>query len=205
VFEFGLVSARSQVDGDIAHNTANVARLEFGSTLSLLGALRLLGGLLAGTTLLFVGVGAIVVVVGRLVLNGSGGFRFVTAVVVNGSRGSGELGDGGARELVLELAVEGLHIHISINRSLKPTIKKKTYINQNSLVVVRVSSWEADKLIGRRSTLSVTSNLELSARRVKLGTLWLVGEVQRDQLVHDDVVSGGKVGGNLCRTGLAGN
>lgn len=181
-----LLSVRRHVIGNVTHDTADAAGLVVSRTLSLLGAL----GLLARTAFVVV----TVVVTG---VAGWGGWwvgwllsgrlitftTVVTTIVVDGTSGTSKLGNWWTREHVIELGVKG--------------------VDEDALVIIRVSSWESDELVGGRTASFITGNFKLSARRIELGTLELVGEVQGDKLVHNEVVARGKVVRDLGRAGLA--
>jgi hypothetical protein len=173
------MGALSQISGDVTHDTADVAGLVL-RTLSL--------GLLAGTAVVVGGLAWLGWFFRGLRLFGGFGllriFRSVTTVVVDGvSSLASESGNRWARELVLEARVES--------------------IDQDAGIGILVGTGHADKLVGGRNTSFITSNLELSTRRVELGSLGLVGNVQRDHLVQDHVVARGKSGGDLSGASLA--
>jgi hypothetical protein len=182
----GLVSALAKVSNDVAHDTADVAGLVLSRALSLLvGALGLgLGALLAGVAFV-VGWGLGLGLSGRVLgsLRGLRSLGFLTAIVVDRSSLATKLGDCRAREDVVELSVEG--------------------VDMNTLILIVVGAWEGDELIARRNTSARTGNLELSARGVELCTPGLGGKVQRDELVHDEVVASLDVAGDLGGAGPA--
>jgi len=129
----------SSLVGNVTHNTADVAGLVRSIALGLLAAratVSRLGGLgrLLG--------GGLFSWLLRWLLGGLLGLR--ASVVDGSSRFGSKLGDLRTGESVLETSVES--------------------VDENTLVVVRVSSWNAYELILGGSTSFIAGNLDLSAR-----------------------------------------
>lgn len=68
-------------------------------------------------------------------------------------------------------------------------------VDEDSGVIVRVSTGEFDKFIGAGGSGLVTTDRDLCACGVELGTSGLVGQMQGDDLVAKEIPTGGQVGG----------
>lgn len=62
-----------------------------------------------------------------------------------------------------------------------------THIHQDTRVGVLVSSGETDSVVCDARTIATNSNLR--ARGVELGTSWILGQVEGDDFVSDQVVT----------------
>lgn len=67
-------------------------------------------------------------------------------------------------------------------------------LSMDTWVFVRVAARESDDLVISGLAIAVAANLQLSARRVELGSALVLAEVQGDDFVTDEVVAGLDVG-----------
>lgn len=76
-------------------------------------------------------------------------------------------------------------------------------IDEDTRVVVLVSTRESDKLIGAGGSSLTTTNIDLDAGRVELGTSGLSSQMKGDNLVTEEISTMSEVGRELERMGLS--
>lgn len=167
------------VEGEAAHDAAHMAGVHLGSGRSS-GLARSLGRL-ALPELAGFGCADAVRALGRRGLGAAARPRSLggrvggcTGIAV----GSGELGDGGPRELVVALA------------------ELAVVWEEDAGVGVAVGAGEGHELVRGGSSGARAANLDLCAGWVELCATFVNGKVESDDFVADEVVSGGDVGGD---------